>query len=582
MGTYHIKKPKQIKKILLFAETFQSLTQRIFVELTERGYDVSIEFSVNDMILKEAVKLFEPDLIIATYLKCAIPEDIFLNYLCLIVHPGIKGDRGPSSLDYAILNREQTWGTTILQADYEWDMGDIWSSFEFPMRFAKKSSLYRNEVTEAAVKGILDAINKIEDNVVPEVLDYSNPNIRGKWNPYLTQEQRKIFWESDTTEDILRKIYASDGFPGVLDTINNKQVYLYNAYKEELLYKEFKNAKPGDWLARRNHALLRKTTDGAIWITHMKEKKEYALKLPSSYVLPEIYETLPEINISTNRSEHSTYQEIYYEIQGKIAYLYFDFYNGAMSTEQCNQLLATYKELKSKNVDCIVLMGGEDFWSNGIHLNLIEFAESPAWESWRNIQAMDDLCEEIINDVDHLTIAVMRGNAGAGGVFFSLCCDFVFAKKGIILNPHYKSMGNLYGSEFWTYRLPKRVNPENAKKLLENRLPISTNYAKQIGLIDLELEQENIKQQVEERLKVLLESRDFYTFIEKKRKIRQEDEQIKPLIEYRKEELNQMYTNFFGFDPSYHIARYYFVYKIRNFRTPLYLAKHRLEVLTKK
>jgi putative two-component system hydrogenase maturation factor HypX/HoxX len=35
----------------------------------------------------------------------AIPEDIYKNIKCLIVHPGIKGDRGPSSIDWAILNR---------------------------------------------------------------------------------------------------------------------------------------------------------------------------------------------------------------------------------------------------------------------------------------------------------------------------------------------------------------------------------------------------------------------------------------------------------------------------------------------
>ena len=47
---------------------------------------------------------------------------------------------------------------------------------------------------------------------------------------------------------------------------------------------------------------------------------------------------------------------------------------------------------------CIVLMGGPDFWSNGIHLNLIEASAHPAEESWRNINAMDDLVREIIAD----------------------------------------------------------------------------------------------------------------------------------------------------------------------------------------
>ncbi len=36
-----------------------------------------------------------------------------------------------------------------------------------------------------------------------------------------------------------------------------------------------------------------------------------------------------------------------------------------------------------------------------------------------------------------------------------------------------------------------------------------------------------------------------------------------------------MKLNFFGFDPSYHVARYHFVCKVPRSRTPLYLARHR-------
>jgi len=34
--------------------------------------------------------------------------------------------------------------------------------------------------------------------------------------------------------------------------------------------------------------------------------------------------------------------------------------------------------------------GGDDNWSNGIHLNHIEANDDPAEESWRNINAMND------------------------------------------------------------------------------------------------------------------------------------------------------------------------------------------------
>ena len=41
-----------------------------------------------------------------------------------------------------------------------------------------------------------------------------------------------------------------------------------------------------------------------------------------------------------------------------------------------------------------VLTGGADFWSNGIHLNVIEASDQPAEESMRNIEAIDDLLFE--------------------------------------------------------------------------------------------------------------------------------------------------------------------------------------------
>jgi hypothetical protein len=36
-----------------------------------------------------------------------------------------------------------------------------------------------------------------------------------------------------------------------------------------------------------------------------------------------------------------------------------------------------------------------------------------------------------------------------------------------------------------------------------------------------------------------------------------------------------MRLNFYGFDPSYHVARYNFIHKIAKSRSPLTLARHR-------
>ena len=80
-------------RILFLTHSFNSLTQRLYTELTLRGHDVSIEFDINDAVTLEAVQLFHPDLIVAPYLRRAIPEAIWRQHLCLVVHPGVKGDR---------------------------------------------------------------------------------------------------------------------------------------------------------------------------------------------------------------------------------------------------------------------------------------------------------------------------------------------------------------------------------------------------------------------------------------------------------------------------------------------------------
>lgn len=96
--------------ILLVASAFNSLTQRVFAELGDRGHRVAVELALGDEALREAVASHSPELIVAPMLRTAIPRDIWSAYTCLIVHPGPVGDRGPSSLDRAVTEGAEEWG----------------------------------------------------------------------------------------------------------------------------------------------------------------------------------------------------------------------------------------------------------------------------------------------------------------------------------------------------------------------------------------------------------------------------------------------------------------------------------------
>ncbi|WP_019867495.1 enoyl-CoA hydratase-related protein [Methylovulum miyakonense] len=581
-------------RILLISSAFSGLTQRFYTELEDAGYTVSVELHLGDMAaLIEGVSLFTPDLILCPFLTRRLPKEIYENYKCLIVHPGTKGDRGPSSLDWAIQAGEPEWGVSLLEAAEEMDAGPIWAHKTFPMRQATKSSLFYREVTQAAVDCLWEVLSYFDSPFFkPEQQDYSRADYKGKLQPAMKQADRAINWKVHKTDEILRRINAADGSPGVLDELDGKPVFIFNAHKESHL-----TGKAGEIIATANHAICRATVDGAIWIGHLKPKLEWGatgVKLPATFVTNGLKikqaaavsalkgllsKTVRWMDIDyTKPGRQLPCQEVWYEQEADVAYLYFPFHNGAMSTGQCRLLLSVYQYVAILPVKAIVLMGGEACFSNGIHLNHIEAATCPADESWLNINAMDDLIYQIITTLDKLTISAVAGSAGAGGAILALATDQVFAREGAIFNPHYKNMGELYGSEYWTYLLPKRVGKEMANTLTEQRLPISAKKAWRIGFIDRVLDKNHtiFAAQVRHLVNNLIaDSEAFRQCLMDKAKNRCHDEALKPLAAYRKMELTQMYANFYGGE-QYHTARQAFVYKACNVKaTPENIAKHR-------
>jgi len=549
-------------RILLLCHSFNSLTQRLHVELRERGHLVSVEFDINDAVTFEAVALFRPDVVIASFLKRPIPEAVWRRVRCLIVHPGVRGDRGPSALDWAILDGVTRWGVTLIEATAELDAGPVWAWREFPMRAATKSSLYRYEVTQATLACVLETLARIEAGATAPAGPQANAAL-APLRPLCSRAHRTLDLARDTSEHVLRVVRSADGDPGAVAILLGRTVRVFDAHPAPDI-----SGTPGEALAQCGPAMAFATADGAIWIGHVKEDGPRQLKLPATHVFAAQAAALP---CSTG------YPAIGYVEEGGAGFLTFPFYNGAMGTLACRDLLAAYREALKRPTRVLVLMGGEDFWSNGMHLGLIEAARSPAEESWANINAIDDVAQAIIETQDRLTVSAVRGNAGAGGFFLALAADEVWMGEHVVANPHYKDMGNLYGSEYWTYLLPRLVGRENAKRLTELRWPIGIAEAERLGLAQRRLPagRDDACAEIKRLAGALVDASGFADRLAVKQAGRRADEAARPLQSYRDAELDRMRRNFFGFDPSYHVARYNFIRKIGKSHTPLTLALHR-------
>jgi len=563
-------------RVLLLATSFNALTQRIYVELAERGHDISVELYVNDGGAVEAARSFRPDLVVAPFLRRAIAEAVWRAVRCLIVHPGPVGDRGPAALDWAILDGAPTWGTTLLEATATFDTGDIWASRTFELRAATKSSLYRDEVTEAAVACVIEAIGKIESGITGgRGLADAVPD-GGTWRPALKLEDRAIDWSSDSTVTVLRNLRAASGQPGIPDCVLGLSGRLHEPWPEDIL-----RGAPGDIIARRDGAICRATVDGAVWIAAITPDPAPGtrrFKIPATLALAGRLAGIPERPIDRGLGDGSnTFREISYRELNGVGWLSFEFLNGAMSVDQCRRLLDAYRYARASNARVIVLTGGREFWSNGMHLGVIEAAASPADASFANINAIDDIAREILRTTDKLVVAAMEGNAGAGGVFLALAADRILVRDGIVLNPHYKNMGNLFGSEYWTYVLPRRVGPERVEAVMGSRLPQGAAAARRLGLVDAILPNARpaYRASVRDFAERLAADPAFDRLIVEKRTQRERDEAEKPIESYRGEELERMRLAFYGFDPSYHVARWRFITHEPIARTPLHLSRHR-------
>ncbi|CAM4912645.1 unnamed protein product [Rotaria socialis] len=571
--------PEMKLRILFLTNAHNFMSQAAYLMLKGMGHTVMIELALSSEQMEQVATELKPDFIICPFLTKVVPESLYTKFKTLIVHPGIVGDRGMHSIDWALLEQKAEWGVTVVEAAKEMDAGPIYGTQNFPLDTLlpaelTKSKIYRNHAVPAALKAIHQAITNIVEQVQPIPLDYSNPAVKGTLKPTMKHSDCAINWECDDAKTVVRKISARDSNPGLLDDkLFGERMYLYGAHIENLI-KTPPGTQGKQLLGQRDGAILVSCNGGKelVWITHMKRATNSTFKLPSTMLLDrDRLATLPYLTIGfTTVPTNATFNEVYYTQKGNIIFLHFSFYNGAMSTTQCQHLLRALDEVSEiGNAKIIVLCGGSTYFSNGVHLNVIEGAEDKYDESWANINAIDDVVFKIMSIRNKLIISALQGSAGAGGIMMALAADYVYANSQIILNPHYRGMG-LFGSEYWTYNLPRRVGYKKAYEITEVCLPVTAKQAHEIGLIDgiLSEKASGLLDKIQDISNALLSSDQFSDLIQKKT---QESDSLfyEKLAECRSDELAKMSENFR--DPAYNAARHAFVHKITPLVTPWHM-----------
>ncbi|KAG9099573.1 hypothetical protein FRC06_005136, partial [Ceratobasidium sp. 370] len=483
-------------------------------------------------------------------------------------------------------------------------------------------------------------------------------------------------------------IRAGDSQPGVLvrwldprdsvvQGVQGRNVFVYGAWVEENRLPHWCDDVPvGRIVATRDGAVLLKTAEHGrlggygLWITHVRVPLVKGAagglnpKLPATdglrsaglgaalqsarewnicgkvVVDQDKWSSPPGAKIELGWEKRSgTWQQTWVEFEelrdgGKAAYVYFDYYNGACTTYQCEQLLCALQwavHPDRGDLKVLVLMGGS-YFSNGIALNTIEASEDPSLESWRNINAINNVVELIISDSSEVakrlarhprvadafkplpgpslaergivTVAAVRSNVAAGGFALATAADIVLCAESAVINPHYRGVG-LHGSEFHTYSFFERAGETKAREALRGMLPMSAAEACRIGFVDevmtggeadgyVGCTKGYVRALAGERANAITE----YKAAPWTRAIREIDPKeslldvlianklrthatfTQPLVSYRHAELSEMLLDFYHTQRSkrYSDRRRAFVRKLVPKATPLRFAVHRREV----
>ena len=569
-------------RVLLLVSAFNGLSQRAWCALREAGHDVGVLVATDDAGgITAGVRAAQPELIICPFLKHRVPTEVWQHWRTVIIHPGPVGDRGPSSLDWAISEGARAWGVTALQAVEEMDAGPIWATrtFVLPAAAPRKSSLYNGPVADAALECIHEVLAKAADPAFQPVPTCDLPTEvpggeipKTGLRPLMRQPDREFDW-AQPSEHILRRIRAADGAPGVRTEVAGLEVFAYDAH----LGLPGARHRPGTLLGRRQGAVQVATGDGSLWLGHLRAAGGEGIKLPATRLLGRLLREVPDSPLPPGIEPEtpSAYRQVRYRRAGRVGWLTFDFYNGAMATSHCRRLLAAFRHAAAQDTEVLVLRGGTDAFSNGIHLNVVHAAADPPAAAWANIKSINEVCREIIGCTRQVVIAAYAGSAGAGGAMLGLGADIVAARAGIVLNPYYDI--GLYGSELHTWTLPRRVGAETAQHLVDDKLPVSAERARSLGLVD-EVGPRHPEAYADWLAGLAAEQADVRAARARRAaKARRLAAERVPLDAYEARELAEMSRDMYGDRSGFAAARHAFVTKAKPAGTPERLLPSRPE-----
>ncbi len=191
------------------------------VKVVAQNYNIPIVQPQKIEEGKEEIGKLKPDLIILASYGQIIPKEILEipKYGCVNVHPSLLPKyRGPSPIQYTILNGDEKTGVTIMRITEKMDSGPIISQKEIKIDQKEKFENLHDKLAELGAELLIETLPKLfAGKICPQTQDDS----KASYTKILIKEDGKIDWQKPATE-IERKIRALNPWPGTFTSLNGK------------------------------------------------------------------------------------------------------------------------------------------------------------------------------------------------------------------------------------------------------------------------------------------------------------------------------------------------------------------------
>ena len=173
----------------------------------------------NQLDFLETLKKIGAEIFIVVAYGKIIPSNILSMPLLgsINVHPSLLPKyRGPSPIQYALLNGDHETGTTIMQIDSEIDHGQIFAQNKILIDPKDTFETLSIKLANLSSKLLNDTITKIKEGLINP---YDQDHSQATFTKIITKEDGEINWNSSATQ-IYNQFRAFYTWPGIWTNYN--------------------------------------------------------------------------------------------------------------------------------------------------------------------------------------------------------------------------------------------------------------------------------------------------------------------------------------------------------------------------